>query len=115
VWTADEYAKLREYDSPTWAQPLRAFQCHQTGPEDRAARLCAGWVGCHGQDLMALRIGVVMGDIDPSVMDYQTDVPLFATGAEAAEHGEADIYAPGPAARAMVAKIAASREDVKFA
>jgi Family of unknown function (DUF6283) len=115
VWSAAEYAKLREYDNETWAQPQGVFQCHQTGPQERAARLCAGWVGCHGDELLALRLGVARGDVDPSVMSYHTEVALFDSGAEAAEHGEADIDAPGEDALALVAKIAASRADVGWA
>ena len=115
VWSAAEYAKLREYDNDTWAQPQGAFQCHQTGPQDRSARLCAGWVGTHGQELLALRLGVGTGQLDASVMEYETDVELFASGAEAAEHGEADIEHPGEEAQALVAKIAASRADVGWA
>jgi len=114
VWSANEYAKLREYDNETYDQPLGVFQCHQTGPEDRSARLCAGWVGCHGQELLALRVGVATGDVDASAMNYTTDVELFDSGAEAAEYGEADIDAPGEAAMDMVAKIAASRADVGY-
>jgi len=115
VWSADEYAKLRDYDGQTWKQPPGLFQCHQSGPQDRAARLCAGWVGCHGQELLALRIGVAAGTLDASVMEYATDVELFASGAEAAEHGERDIECPGEAALDLVEKIAASRADVGFA
>jgi len=115
VWSADEYAKLRDYDNETYDQPLGVFQCHQSGPQDRAARLCAGWVGCHGQELLALRVGVASGQLDASVMAYETDVPLFASGAEAAEHGECDIEEPGEAALDLVAKIAASRADVGYA
>jgi hypothetical protein len=115
VWSAGEYEKLREYDDAGWEQPLSIFQCHQNGQEDDRARLCAGWVACHGQDLLGLRIGVARGWIDPGVLDYTTDVPVFASGTEAAEHGERDIDFPGVQARAMVAKIVDSRADVKFA
>lgn len=41
LWGANEYAKLRDYDNPTWAQPPGIFQCHQTGADDDKARLCA--------------------------------------------------------------------------
>jgi hypothetical protein len=115
VWSADEYEKLREYDGQTWEQPLSIFQCHQNGPSDDRARLCAGWVACHGQNLLGLRIGVSRGRIDPGVLDYTTDVPIFASGAEAAEHGERDIDFPGTQACAMVAKIVDSRADARFA
>lgn len=115
VWSANEYAKLRDYDGETWEQPPGVFQCHQTGPEDDGkARLCAGWVGCHGQELLALRLAVSRGDVDPEVMNYHTDVELFGSGTEAAEHGEADIEYPGEEAQALVAKIAANRADVTW-
>ena len=114
VWSADEYAKLRDYDAQTYDQPMAAFQCHQTERDNPQARLCAGWVGTHGVELLALRLEVSRGEVGPEVFDYTTDVPLFASGTEAAEHGEADIEHPGEQARALVAKIAAGRVDVRF-
>jgi len=115
VWSAAEYAKLREYDNEIYDQPMGIFQCHQADRDDPGARLCAGWVGVHGQELLALRVGVATGQLDASVMEYSTPVELFASGTEAAEHGEADIEEPGEAAMDMVAKIAANRADVGYA
>lgn len=116
VWSADEYLKLPEYDEETWAQPVAVFQCHQTDRESDKARLCAGWVACHGpENLLALRIGVATGKLDVDVLDYTTDVPLMFSGADACEHGMADIDAPGEEAQALVAKISASRADIGFA
>ena len=114
VWSAEEYEKLRGYDEPMWAQPCAVFQCHQTGRDDRDGRLCAGWVGVHGDELLILRIGVARGHVDPAVWDYSTDVPLFGSGTEAAEHGERDIEHPSGKATAMVAKILAGRDDVRL-
>lgn len=91
VWHDEEYAKLRRYDRPTGEQPPAAFSCHAT-PE----RLCHGWAVVHSTrghafDLLALRL---LGGppVPPAV------VPLFSSGAQAADHGEQDIARPGPAA-----------------
>src|SRR3954467_54109 len=84
VWSSTEYAKLVAYDAPTYAQPLALFQCHQNGADDGRARVCAGWVGCHGQELLALRLAVSTGRLDPLVMGYRTTVALFASGRDAA-------------------------------
>jgi Family of unknown function (DUF6283) len=114
VWAASEYAKLREYDKQTYDQPMEPFQCHQTGADSDHWRLCAGWVGCHGQELLSLRLAVSQGTQDPEVMTYTTAVPLFSCGGEAAEHGMADIDDPSDEAQALVAKIAGNREDVRY-
>jgi hypothetical protein len=108
VWDAEEYDKLRAYDEPTFAQPMNTFQCHQNDRGDTKARLCAGWVGCHNaaphdRQLISLRLTM------PSALDYSTDVPLFDSGTEAAEHGMAHITAPAKRARAMMDKISDRR------
>lgn len=105
IWEASEYAKLPAYDGGTGDQLVQGgtalFYCHQNdGP------LCAGWAGCHDTDhLLALRLNPV----HPDTFGYVSPVPLFASGAEAAAHGMADIDAPGPAARAAIAKLAGRR------
>lgn len=106
VWAADEYRKLPEYDRPTGEQPLQAFGCHQ-----RTGDLCAGWLG-YGDpaELLAVRIGISTGAIDPSVVDYSTDVPLHPSGTAAAEHGLSGIGDPDEAARAAIDKLTAQRE-----
>lgn len=114
VWSVTEYQKLRKYDEPTHAQPAGMFQCHQTGRGDDRSRLCAGWVACHGTELLSLRLGVVTGEVEAAVMDYTTSVPIFESGAEAARHGMRDINRPGKKARDLVAKIANTREDVNW-
>jgi len=90
LWAAEEYAKLRGYDAPTAQQPLAPFACHAT-PD----HYCHGWAVCHstrGHDceLLALRLAGVA--TIPSAA-----VPLFASGAEAADHGVRDLDAPAPA------------------
>lgn len=91
IWHEDEYSKLQPYDEETYAQPLEAFYCHQAD-----GHLCSGWVACgdRADELIALRIGVAAGRIDPSVFDYTTSVPLHPSGTAAAEHGRAEIPAP---------------------
>lgn len=54
VWHPDEYTKLRRYDEDTSQQPAGLFICHQTDAENDARRVCAGWVGCHGDQLLGL-------------------------------------------------------------
>ncbi len=118
VWHATEYQRLRRYDLPTHQQPPGVFLCHQSERDDPRARVCAGWAGCHvnnpaGYELLALRAAVALGTLTEADRDalwtYATDAPLFATAAEAAEHGLTDFGRPGPAARALLAKIGRRR------
>jgi len=109
IWQPEEYAKLPAFDADTALQPPNLFLCHQTDAEDPRARLCAGWVGCHGDELLALRLAVVQGRVDGSVFDYETDVPLHPSGAAAAAHGLAEVGSPSPAAVAAGVKIARKR------
>jgi len=107
LWGAHEYNKLPEYDKPTGEQPLGPFHCH-TSPNF----LCTGWAVCHersgrGKELMALRVlASVTGELVPLP---DTTVPLFASGAAAAEHGLRDIHRPGRKALAAMRKIERSR------
>ncbi|KJR10317.1 hypothetical protein UG54_01470 [Gordonia sihwensis] len=76
--------------------------------------MCAGWVGCHGGQLLALRLAAATGelpeeDID-ATFDYQSPVPLFESGAAAADHGVSEN--PGPQARALQEKVRRSRSDI---
>lgn len=101
LWAKEEYEKLLVYDGSIAEQLLRGavgvFQCHQ-----RDGNLCAGWLACHGPDnLVALRTTRL--PLDPAVFDYQTDVPVFTSGAAAYRHGLARITRPGKRAVAMVA------------
>lgn len=101
VWDASEYAKLPAYDGGTGEQAAKGafglFFCHQND-----GRLCAGWIGCHDVDhLFAVRLH----GVDPSAFDYESPVPLFASGAEAAAHGLADVAEPSEAARHAIGKL----------
>lgn len=105
VWDAAEYDKLRRYDQPTPYQPTRVFLCHQGN-----GRLCAGWVGCHDMDeMLAMRIAVADKSLTvaemQAVADFVSPVELWGSGAEAAEHGLADVGQPGRAAREVIAKV----------
>jgi hypothetical protein len=110
IWDASEYDKLITYDGEIVTQAITgataAFGCHQAD-----GSLCAGWVGHreHPADLLAVRLGVSGGSIDPAVYDYRTDVPLFASGAEAAEHGKRDLAEPDDRARTAARKVAIVR------
>ena len=104
VWQQHEYDKLPAYDAPTGEQPPNLFMCHQAD-----GKLCAGWVGCHGMELLALRLCAAFGRLDPKVVDYQSPVPLFASGAGARAHGMADIDEPGDDACRMMAGLERKR------
>lgn len=105
VWAAAEYECLRRYDGSIAEQAMagatRPFSCHSS-PDS----LCAGWVGHrdHPADLLAVRIGMHR-DVDPAVLDYTTDVPLWPSGAAAADHGQRDIAAPADRAAAAIDKL----------
>jgi hypothetical protein len=99
VWAPDEYDKLVAYDGEMIEQlvngAIGVFMCHQ-----RDGHLCAGWVAAHGpHDLLGLRLS---HKVAPEVFDYETDIPVFSSGAEAREHGMADIEIPGKKARRLM-------------
>ena len=105
VWHPEEYAKLAEYDRPTIEQPVGRFLCHQ-----RNGHTCSGWAGCHDMSQsLGLRMAASFGHLsDEEVrahLEYECEVPLFATGAEAAAHGMRDIDEPSPEARAAMTKL----------
>lgn len=114
VWAPEEYAKLPAYDGDCSEQTNHAaFCCHQTGNGDHA-QLCAGWVGHrdHPTDLLAVRLGLSLGTIDKSVLDYETNTQLFDSGAAARDHGMADIDDPGDRAREAMDKITVVRKTI---
>jgi hypothetical protein len=106
VWAVSEYAVLPEFDNETPYQPTALFMCHKgTG------RICAGWAGCHDmEDNLALRLARARGEITPrfylAMMAYTTTVELFASGAQACQHGVAGMDDPDPEARALIARLA---------
>jgi hypothetical protein len=104
IWAAIEYDKLPAYDAEILDQ-LRVgagglFYCHHDD-----GQLCAGWIGCHGAYyLAAMRIAAASrgADIDPALWEYRSPVPLWPSGAAAAEHGKRAIHRPGPKARRAI-------------
>ncbi|ALA06625.1 hypothetical protein SEA_LUMOS_119 [Mycobacterium phage Lumos] len=119
VWAEEEYRKLPEYDADMAFQPPGLFLCHQNDRGSDQSRLCAGWVGTHGaENLLALRLAAVFGNMSDrqiqATVDYSTSVPLFASGAEAAEHGIRDIECPGEDAERAISKISTRRDDVRM-
>lgn len=113
IWAGEEYERLRVYDEPTYLQPPGLFLCHQNDAGSPQSRLCAGWVGCHGQELLGVRLAARTGELDADTVaacaTYRSPVPLFGSGAEAAEHGTTDLAAPDSRALAAIDKIAARR------
>lgn len=112
VWAAEEYDRLPDYDGPTAEQPVGVFLCHQAD-----GRVCAGWVACHDMaESMALRMAVLTGTVSPEtldeILDYASPVPVFGSGAEAAEHGKSEIEAPSEKAVRIIDRIVAKRPDV---
>lgn len=99
VWHESEYLKLPLYDRPTIEQPVAVFMCHQ-----QDGHLCAGWCGTHDmENNMAIRISMSMGHISPedfdAILEYESPVPLFESGMDAAAHGLKEIFNPGTRAQ----------------
>lgn len=98
VWAAHEYDKLRPYDEPTGSQPIGTFACHAT-PDHH----CAGWAIVHTSrgneyDLLALRLFGY-----PRIP--KTKIPLFASGNDAADWGQADIEDPSEEAHETIVRL----------
>lgn len=103
IWSQEEYDKLPLYDGETHEQPMAAFGCHQ-----QDGHLCAGWVGCHDmtQNLSIRLEARFLGDEEyDRILDYESPVPLHASGAEAREHGMRELHNPSPKAKTMVKRL----------
>lgn len=105
VWDESEYAKLADYDGDIMEQAVAGatgmFCCHQ-----RTGEVCAGWAGCYDlEDILAARLAYAQGKLDPSAFEYESPVPLFGSGAEAAKHGMRDIRNPDSDAQARIVKL----------
>lgn len=109
IWDRSEYEKLPEYDKSTSEQPPQVFLCHQ-----KDGNLCGGWLLCHDRDhLLSLRVGPIMYgvELDESVWTYSSDVPIFGSGAEAAEHGMVEIEKPSVEAQRKIAGLERKRDN----
>lgn len=110
VWDEEEYAKLPPFDErETGRQPPSAFLCHQ-----QDGRLCAGWVAVHDmEESLGFRLLSAMSHMEveeiEAVFDYETDVPLFSSGTEAALHGLREIDSPSVAARRLIERLERKR------
>ncbi|WP_084223516.1 DUF6283 family protein [Kitasatospora cheerisanensis] len=118
IWADEEYEKLRRYDRETPYQPAAIFSCHQNDKGSPASRICAGWAGCHdASSLLALRVAVAGGRLTVAAYEatigYESPLPLFTSGNEAADHGRADLEAPGRRAVRFMDKIARTRRDIE--
>lgn len=105
LWDASEYEKLPKYDDMEDPDSWSVFQCHQQN-----GHACAGWVACHDmEESIGLRLGVSMGHVEDwgAFVDYETDVEIFGSGAEAAEHGMREIENPSPEGRRAIDKLRA--------
>lgn len=105
VWAKEEYQKLPAYDGDPVEQIMKGgtalFYCHQ-----QDGKLCAGWVGCHNapeKQSMALRLN--SRRVTPETFSYESPVPLFSSGTEAALHGMSGVENPDTRARQTMAKL----------
>lgn len=104
IWDESEYSKLPAYDGELHEQTsIAVFMCHQPAE----GSVCSGWLGhrSYPEDLLAVRLGVLRGDLDQSCLEYSTDVPLFESGAAAAGHGMKHFQDPQADARRVIDKI----------
>jgi hypothetical protein len=82
---------------------IAVFMCHQPDEGD----VCSGWLGHreYPEDMLAVRLGIIRGDLDENCLEYSTDVPLFESGAAAAEHGMKRFLDPQEDALSVIRKI----------
>lgn len=106
IWEAVEYEKLRAYDNNG---SFAAFLCHHS--TNGKETVCKGWLVVHVESV-AVRLLVIKGAIpDESRYDIPT-VPLYGSGNEAADAGEAGIKKPSGAAKEVMKKISKKRKNL---
>lgn len=112
IWHPTEYAKLRTYDDGFQEIPaLGVFLCHASNFKDRDS-VCRGWLSVHC-DSVAVRLGVITGQIPPEAPFAKVKAKLFKTGKAAADAGMRAINRPGKAARKMIDKLGSAIERGK--
>lgn len=117
IWDPEEYDKLSRYDGEMASQPQGVFLCHQHNRGDVRSRICGGWLGCHGPDnLLGIRLAILQnrltGEDLTAVLNYESPIPLFSSGADAATHGGRDISHPSSATVQAITKIVRRRADL---
>lgn len=117
VWHYDEYEKLRAYDEDpndpdkAIAAIGQVFLCHQ--PIEDAQAVCRGWAEVH-YDTPAVRMTMLTGTIDPETLrEPPPGIEFFPSGAAAADHGQAEIDAPGVKAHDAITKVEALRASAE--
>ncbi len=101
VWAFKEYESLRLYDAN---ESIAKFMCHSD-----PAKLCRGWLSVHAESLAVRVLTRVRGSVSEEEVYANPPVPLFASGNQAADHGQRQIQRPGKKARRMIEKITAVR------
>jgi hypothetical protein len=108
IWVKEEYDKILPYDGEMWVQPRGVFLCHQND-----GSLCRGWLDCHGDNLLAVRLLCSRGDATSAAMIKALDegpaVAVFNSAADASKHGRKAIRKPGKRAQVLMDSITRKR------
>lgn len=100
IWSRDEYEKLPKYDEGHDPPAFGVFLCHHTNSTG-VDTVCRGWLAVHA-DSIAVRLGLMTGQLTMKQVDAPCRVELYGSGTEAAVFGINGIKRPGRAAvRAM--------------
>lgn len=112
VWAKSEYVKLPGYDDgPQGQTEFAPFLCHHS-PAIGEEYACRGWLSVHCQSA-AVRLLMYTELVTEEQVFAKPTVPLFASGAEAAEHGMREIRRPSEAAIAMADKLRLMRKKAR--
>lgn len=86
--------------------PVRSANCRRGSTP--CARKCFAkvWSG------VPLAVRLSSGKVDANSLEkYRSPVPLFASGAEAAEHGMREVANPGASAKQAIRKLTSRRRE----
>ena len=113
VWDEAEYKRLLDYDLPTPDQPPQVFGCHDDRDGDT---LCRGWWDCHsqnppGHELLSIRTAEAFGKLESK--PPPSDVPCFASGQEACDHGLEDFEEPSEEAQQRIDYLTSRHPDLE--
>lgn len=108
LWAEHEYEKLPAYDDGGSPPALGIFLCHHSGL-GKEETVCRGWLTVAAES-PAARLATLTGAVTNEQRFAPVDVPLYSSGAEAAEAGLAEIADPGPQARVMIDRLGRKRE-----